>query len=90
MKSWKAHKKPIYAARFSPCGGYLLTAAGDETLRLWDVATEAQVGELPGSMFYAPVDWSADGKHIIRGGYGVQCWATTNFAMSREVGTRNG
>ena len=79
MQSWKAHKKPIYSVVFSPCGQFVLTAAGDETLGLWDVEAEEQVCELPGSTIYAPIAWSPDGRFIIRGGYGVRCWDTDKF-----------
>ena len=85
MISWKGHKKPIYSAKFSPCGQYVLTGAGDETLGLWDLKTQAKVLELPGSMFYAPIDWSADGKYIVRGGYGVRCWAVEQLCDADRV-----
>jgi WD40 repeat protein len=73
MLVFKAHSKPIYSIAFSPNGHFLLTSGGDETVRLWSVDLK-QVQEWPGSRFWGPVAYSADGQFIARGGYGVQAW----------------
>jgi WD40 repeat protein len=38
------HKRPVWAAGFTPDGRTLLTAASDGTARLWDANTGASVG----------------------------------------------
>ncbi len=74
MYVWKAHSKPVYAIQFSPCGQFVLTAGGDEEVRIWNVLSDQPVRKLPGSKTWAPIAWSADGRFVARGGYGVSVW----------------
>ena len=39
-----ADAQPVYAAAFSPGGSTLATASGDGSVRLWDVATQQEIG----------------------------------------------
>lgn len=74
MLAWKAHGKPVYALAFAP-GGRLLSSSGDETVKLWDVASRSVVRQWPGSQYWGPAAVSPDGRHVARGGYGVEVWA---------------
>lgn len=42
-----AHKGGVYAVAWSPDNTKLLTASGDKTCKLWDVATAALISEFP-------------------------------------------
>lgn len=75
MIRWQAHDKPVYALAFAPAGDRLLTSSGDETVRLWDLASRTELRRWPGSKFWAPVAYSPDGRFVARGGYGVRVWA---------------
>jgi WD40 repeat protein len=39
-----ADTQPLYAVAFNPGGTMLATASGDGTARLWDVATQQEIG----------------------------------------------
>ena len=39
-----ADAQPVYAAAFGPGGSTLATAGGDGSVRLWDVATQQEIG----------------------------------------------
>src|SRR5919204_1352996 len=65
----RGHKNWVNTARFSPDGRYVLTAADDKTVRIWESATGAQVKSLPypgGLVNYAV--WSPDGNLVVAGG----------------------
>lgn len=74
VQIFSAHRKPIYALAFSADGKLLATSAGDETVRLWSLATLTKVRELPGSRFWCPLALSSNGRWLARGGYGVRVW----------------
>ncbi|KAI9800680.1 MAG: hypothetical protein M1825_004002 [Sarcosagium campestre] len=75
LKTWKEHKQPVWATKFSPSDSTtLLSASDDKTLRLWDlpsqVSTKTFVGHadyvraasfLPGSSSNTIVSGSYDG-----------------------------
>ncbi len=70
LRSFYQHQdgaiKLITALKFSPDGRYIVTASLDTTIRLWDVATGAEVARYRacrGGCF--DVDFSPDGRYII-------------------------
>lgn len=46
--SWKAHSDTIFDLEFSREGSRLLTAGGDQLVKVWDVATHKEVAALEG------------------------------------------
>ncbi len=76
MIAWKAHAKPIYSIAFTPDSSAVVTASGNETVKLWDWANKAELRSWPGSKFWSPLAVSADGRFVARGGYGVAVWPT--------------
>lgn len=86
------HEAPIYCAEFTPDGRYILTGAGrwldidpiaeDNTLRLWDVETDAEVRRFVGHAdAVVDVRISPDGRTAISGS-----WDQTLIRWNLETG----
>ena len=67
--AWIGHTNTVRSVSYSPDGCHIVTGAFDCTIRIWDAATGAQVGEpLEGHHDYIQsVSYSPDGRHIISG-----------------------
>ena len=63
------HSQPVVAALFSPDGRNLATAAGDNTVRFWDIETETPKFEGKGvhSNYVLALAWAPDGKKLASG-----------------------
>jgi len=62
----KGHENRVVSAHFSPDSKRLLTASWDQTARIWDVATGAQIHVLRGhTCGLASAAFSFDGKTIV-------------------------
>ena len=81
MQILKAHSKPVYSLAFSPCGRFLLTSSGDETVRLWEWRGAHEIGCWPGSQFWSPVAYSPNGRFIARGGYSIAVWPVSTDSV---------
>lgn len=65
---FKGHEEVVYDAKFLPNGKSLVTASFDQTLKLWDVATQSTLRTMVGHTgIVLTVDVSSDGKTIASG-----------------------
>ena len=53
LKTWKEHKQPVWATKFSPSEASTLLSAGDDrTVKLWDLPSEASTSTFVGHHDY--------------------------------------
>ncbi len=67
----------VYGLAFNPDGTRLAAGCGDNTVRLFDVATSQLVAELRGHTdFVHAVAWSPDGTRLVSGSgdFTVRVW----------------
>ena len=89
-KTFTAHPSFVYAAEFSPDGKLLVSSGSDQTIRLWDVATGAEVAALKSDVphSYRAV-FAPDGKTLATACQNgqVKLW---DVATRREIRTLTG
>ncbi len=62
------HSGPVYAVAFSPDGRWLASGGADKTIKLWDVATGAEVRTCTGHTEYvSSLAFSPDGRRLASG-----------------------
>ncbi len=65
---FKGHKEVVYDGKFFPDGKSLVTASFDQTLKLWDIATQSTLRTMEGHTgIVLTVDVSPNGKMIASG-----------------------
>jgi WD40 repeat protein len=81
----KGHTGPVWQVTFAPDGRTLASTSDDNSVWLWDVASEEKVYEFPQESSESVADFSPDGKLLAVAGYGggtVRIW---DIASRREV-----
>ncbi len=61
----QGHLQAIAALRFSPDGKRLASAAYDDAIRIWDVATQREILTLPSDGKIEQIEWSPDGHSLL-------------------------
>jgi WD40 repeat protein len=65
LKTFSGHTSSVYIVVWNPSGCKIASAAGDGTVRIWDVATGINLKTITGSTItYNALAWSPDGNRI--------------------------
>ncbi len=72
------HQGPVYNAMFSPDGSRVLTASNDNTARLWDARSAAELLRFTHRDFVEHIAFNRDGSRVLSGGRDgrVRLWQT--------------
>lgn len=72
-KSWPAHADTIFAIAVSADGKLLATAGGDKLVKVWDLATYAEIAKLEGHTSQVlTLAFDANGTQLVSGGMDQQ------------------
>ena len=84
----RGHKGWVNSVAFSPDGTSIVSGSFDETIRVWDVVTGKQVGEMGHENSVNSVAFSPDGTHIVSGFFDktIRVWdAVTGQQVSEAL-----
>ncbi len=85
----KAHKKSVFALKYSPDNRYLLSGSRDAHLKIWDVANGYQLKESIVAHMYAihAIDYSPDGAHFATCSMDktIKIWDANNFKLLKVI-----
>lgn len=79
----QGHESDVWSAAFSPDGARIVTASGDDTARVWDAATGAEIARLQGHEFRVrSADFSPDGSRVVTASWDrtARVWDAANGA----------
>ncbi len=89
----KGHTERVFSAVFNPESTRIVTASGDNTARVWDVATGANLAELKGhTRWVHSAAYSPDGTRIVTASYDrtARVWdAATGASLAELKGHTN-
>jgi WD40 repeat protein/serine/threonine protein kinase/tetratricopeptide (TPR) repeat protein len=86
----RGHTDVVFEAAVSPDGKYIASGSSDETIKVWDSTTGAELMTLRGHKGeVGPVSFSPDGKRIVSGGADntIKVW---DVATGNEIMTLRG
>ncbi|HUG17371.1 MAG TPA: hypothetical protein VMM56_00240 [Planctomycetaceae bacterium] len=85
--SWKAHQGTANGVCYSRNSKVLVTAGGDQMVRLWDPETQLMLAELPHNAEAYGVIFSPDGKTLATTGYDhlVKLWDVSEIPEIAET-----
>jgi uncharacterized delta-60 repeat protein len=80
------HGSAVYSTVFSPDSKYVVTGSGDNTARVWEVASGLEISRMTHGDTVSSVAFSPDGKYVVSGSYDntVRVWEVeTGKELSR-------
>ena len=87
---FRGHTSPVWSVAFSPDGRHIVSGSLDQTIRVWDAQTGAQVGNpLQGhTESVSSVAFLPDGRHIVSGSedHTTQYWDAQTDSSSAHAG----
>ena len=70
LRTFRGHRERVWDVAYSPDGEHLVTAGGDQSARIWDIASGTQRQVLQGhSGWVWKVTFSSDGARLATAGY---------------------
>jgi WD40 repeat protein len=85
----KGHTSRLWSLSFSRDGQKLASSSLDQTVRVWDLATQSQIVTIAHAS--GEVHFSPDGKQLLgRSGDELICWDPTNGRQVRSLGKGGG
>jgi len=84
---FQGHTASVSGVAFSPDGARIASGSSDDTIRVWDVATSAQIQAFRGHDGIRSVAFSPDGKHVASGSWDktVSIWDATTGALGEVL-----
>lgn len=67
LRKFEGHTDDVRSVAFSPDGRHVLTGSDDDTARLWDTTTGAEVRKFIEHKSIQSVAYSPDGKYVLSG-----------------------